>query len=715
MKDRDLTSMLAQASGARPEGGDWREYYHAVRERLWVVILCLVLGGAGAAVNMMRQETVFKARSVLFMEQERENVLASVKGVRDEQVRSLDMINTIVDLLGSFSFAQRVTERMKLNEDPRFLATAGSQRMSVPDAASTLRQMVGAQYRRNTRLIDIFAIHPNSALATAIANAYSDEYLAFVFQKRTDANRQANSFLTEEGERLKKKMRISEEAMQSFRNREKATSFETLLETSQAKFNDLTNRITALEQKTYQLDTDLKVVRADPKNTEELLRLPSVNLEPRIARYTELIANQERELLLISQRYRARHPAYIGIVTQRDSLVEDRKRALLNVVALLETEQKHYADQLTELTNSKEEQQKLLLEITRKSVEYNHLKRELDADGALYASIVGRYNEIDLTKGWSDSPVRIHEPAVGAAQISASPVKIYGSGILLGLVSGIGIAILLHILDASVKTVEQAEQVSGLPVLAAVPKKKGRAGVGVKMLDSLADRDGLVAESFRSLRASLGMLSDADTKRSFLLTSAMPSEGKTFCSSNFAVSLAQQGYRTLLIDADLRKPAVSPLLFGEHKKPGLSDVLTGRVSLEEAVNLTDLEGFSVLTAGSRSPNPAELLAARRMPELIKEMLSQYDRVVIDTAPTLAVSDALLIAPHVDVIALVLRSFSTPRKASARAVKALADIGCRPDGIIFNCVPAGAGGYYSYYSSGKYQGTYGAKGVYGAKR
>ena len=717
MKEHDLTAMLAQAAGARTDATDWREYFHAIRERLWIVILCLVLGGIGAGVNMLRQETVFKARAVLFLEQEKEMVITNVKGVRDEQIRSLDMINTIVDLLCSYSFSLRVAERLKLNEDPAFIAALPSSdghRLSTAEAAGALTAAVTAQYRKNTRLIDIFITHQNSALATKLVNAYADEYLRYGFEKRTESNKQANTYLVEEADRLNKKMHVSEEAMQSFRERERSGSIESLTETAQAKLAELTSKIAALEQKTFQLDADLKIVRADPKNVDELLRLPSVNAEPKIARYTESITDHERQLLVISQRYRAKHPAYIALKTQLDSLIADRKEALHNVVSLLDTEQKHYQSQYEDLKKARDEQEERLLKATGKSVEYNRLKRELEADRLIYEGVMSRVKEIDLTKGLTDSPVRIHESAIGAGQIAAYPPKVYGVGLLLGLLAGIGVAIGLHMLDSSVKTVEQAEQICGLPVLAAVAKKKSKSGKGIRSLDVVSDRDGLVAEAFRSLRASLGMLAESTTKRSFLLTSAMPSEGKTFCSANFAITLCQQGFRTLLIDADLRKPAVSPMFFNEHRKPGLSDVLTGRVPMIDAISATEIDNLSVLTAGSRSPNPAELLAAQRMQEVIQEALEQFDRVVIDTAPTLAVSDALLIAPHVDVITLVLRASATPRKAAARAVKSLSDINCRPDGVIFNCVPSGSGGYYSYYSSGKYSGTYGAKGVYGAK-
>ncbi len=125
---------------------------------------------------------------------------------------------------------------------------------------------------------------------------------------------------------------------------------------------------------------------------------------------------------------------------------------------------------------------------------------------------------------------------------------------------------------------------------------------------------------------------------------------------------------------------------------------------------TEVEDLKVLTAGNRAPNPAELLSAAKMVDLIKEALQTYDRVVIDTAPVLAVSDSLLIAPHVDVTCLVLRSFKTPRKTFMRAIKALDDIQCRPVGVVFNFMPTGAGSYYYY--SGKYHGDYGTKGVYG---
>ncbi len=717
MKDGDLASILQELGGGGPsQASDWREYYQVIRERFWVILLFLALSGVAAAIYMSRLEARFQARAVIFLEQEQDRVLSNVKGVREEAIASLDMINTVVDLLCSYPFALRVAERMKLHEDTRFtasIAVRAGPKATAPEAAGALVRMVSAGYRKNTRLIDIFVTHPDPALATMLANGYADEYLRSVFEKKTDANKAAQQFLVEEADRLRKKMRISEEAMQSFREKERASSIENLQESTQAKLTGMITQMGEMEQRMFQLDTDLKVARANADNTDELLRLPSVVSEQKVARLTEALAEQERALALLSQRYRAKHPAYVAAHTQLNSLTLERKSVLKNAVSLLETGREHLQAQYEEVKKTREEQEARLLVITGKSVVTNDLKRELDADTAMHQSVLARMKEIDVSKGLTDSPIRIHERATGAGPVGVNPVKVYGSAAFVGFLLGVGLLFGLHFIDHSIKTVEQVEQISGLPVLAAVPRKKKQKGAAEdRTLDSVVDRQGLIAESFRSLRASVAMLTNAETRRSFLFTSAMPSEGKTFCSTNFAVTLSQQGFKTLIIDADLRKPKVSPVFFGEHRKPGLSEVLSGQIVLEEAIIATEIENLSVLTAGGRAPNPAELIATPKMRELLEEALSIYDRIVIDTAPVLAVSDGLLIAPYVNVSCLVIRACSTTRKTASRALRALTEIKCRPAGVILNFLPTGSGS--EYYYSGKYYGSYSSKGVYGTK-
>ncbi len=695
------------------EGIDWREYFHAVVDRLWIVILCVVVGGIYAGVTLSKVETTYRARAVLFIEQDKSRILDSkMEQVRDEQIRSIDMINTVVDLLRSYSFAQRVSARLKLDQDPRFLAAAGiSARDASPDrVAAALSSMSASVYRLNTRLIDLMITSADPNLSVKLANAYCDEYIRYVFERRSDASKSATQFLLEEADRLRKKMRVSEEAMQSFRERERAASIENMLASAQSQIAEILGVQNEIQKRIQQIESDLAVVRSNTGSVEELLFLPSVAAEPKVAQYSDSLNARQRELTLISQRYRAKHPAYISVKTQIDLTKADLRRVLNDAVNLLESAQSRLEVQANETKIAREKAEGRLLEVTAKSIEYNDIKREQETDQALYNSVLSRLKEVDITKQLTESPVRIHEPAVGAAPIRPSATKTWIQNLLGGLAIGIGIAIAIFMLDTSIKTVDQVEQFTGVNVIAAIPKLSLSTRASVLVTNE--ERSGIVAESFRSLRASLTLHRLNESARTFLFTSSMPSEGKTFCSSNFAVTLAQQGFNTLFIDADLRKPGGSIVFYGENRKPGLSELLMRSCSMKNAVMPSHIDGLNILTAGGRAPNPSELLTYENLERVMSEALSKYDRIVVDSAPLLAVSDTLLVAPHIDLCTLVVRAFGTPRKMVARAIKSLEETKTHPAGLILNFLPSGRGGYYAYYYSGKYYGSYGAKGVYG---
>jgi capsular exopolysaccharide synthesis family protein len=692
---------------------DWREYFHAVVDRLWIVILCVILSGIYAGYSLSKVETNYRARAVLFIEQEQAKVLdPQMQQVRDEQIRSIDMINTVVDLLRSYPFAQRVAARLKLDQDPRFLSAAGiPARDASPDRVSAaLSSMSAAVYRTNTRLIDVMITTLDPNLSVKLANAYSDEYIRYVFERRSEASKSATQFLLEEADRLRKKMRVSEEAMQSFRERERAASIETMLASAQSQVSELSNLQSEIQKRIQQIDSDLAVVKANQGEVEELLTLPSVAAEPKVLQFSESLNSRQRELALVSQRYRAKHPAFISIKTQIDLTRADLRRVLKDSVNLLETARNRLEVQAGETKSAREKAEGRLLGVTAKAIEYNDIKREQETDQALYNSVLSRLKEVDLTKQLTESPVRIHEPAVGAAPMRPSATKKWIQSLLGGLAAGIAVAILIFLLDSSIKTVDQIEHLTGVNVIAAIPKLSLSTRASVLVTNE--ERSGIVAESFRSLRASLTLHRLNENARTFLFTSSMPSEGKTFCSSNYAVTLAQQGFNTLFMDADLRKPGGSIVFFGENRKPGLSEVLMRSCTLKNAIMSTHIDGLSILTAGGRAPNPSELLTFDNIDRIMSELLGKYDRIVVDSAPLLAVSDTLLIAPHVDLCTLVVRAFGTPRKMVARAIKSLEETKTEPAGIILNFLPSGRGGYYAYYYSGKYYGSYGAKGVYG---
>ncbi len=702
--------MIAETESNGNGSFNLKEYYQAVVGRIWLPILGLILGCLLAAFLVSRHENLYRAKSVLFIEDQSTRVLDSMKPLVEEQFHNADMINTMVDILGGFPFALRVTERLKLNNDLAFLNVAGIDERSVTkeEAARLLVGMVKARYRENTRLLDITVTNRGAEEARILANSYAEEYLRFVLDRRTEFSRTANLSLVQEADRLRAKMRASEEAMQSFRERERTASLENMQEEAQTKLTEITLRASQLDDQMMQINRDLAAARVGTHSPEDMLRLPSVANDPRVSALTTSISEQERKLGVLSQRYRAKHPNYIAAKSGLQYSINERNSILQDSIKVLETALKQTEVQLQHTREVRGEYEKHLLNITAKAIEYNDLKREIQTDSAMYNAVLERLKEVDVTKSLNDAPVQIHELASEVVIDSSSPAKTVMASVFGGLIVSIGIAVGLHFIDQSVKSVDEAEEISGLSVFSAVPLIKSAAGE--RELVTLKKRDGLAAEAFRTLRAALTARDQLiNGRRIFLFTSPLPGEGKTFSSSNFAVTLAQQGLRTLLIDADLRKPGIARLFSNRADQLGLTDVLSGELSLSEALTPVMIPNLHVLTAGHMVHDPSELLGTRAFDDLLRQCAQEYDRVVIDSTPCLVVSDTLLFARRVDVCCLVIRAFSTPKSVLRRAVKVLSDAQCHPEGLILNCLPSDGNGYYvqSYFSSNG-NGSYPAK-------
>jgi capsular exopolysaccharide synthesis family protein len=315
-------------------------------------------------------------------------------------------------------------------------------------------------------------------------------------------------------------------------------------------------------------------------------------------------------------------------------------------------------------------------------------------------------------------------------------------GLLAGLAIGLAFIFGADALDRSIKTVDQAEDTTGLPVFAAVPdttdegpvsrlKRRSKALGGSNYRVVVETPQSPAAEAFRNLRAALSLLGPEAARKVSLFTSAVPSEGKSFTSANYALALAQQGYRVLLIDGDLRRPNMHKIFrfpnardnSNEDSAPGVTDCLVGETDLASAarqipageIQLVDedieLTGkiltatggqLYVLAGGRRAPNPAELLAGPFFGQLVAEASKLFDRVVIDSAPILAVSDTLLMTPYAQTVCIVVRAAKTPRPAVRRAIILLAKSGIRPAGLVLNRLRRSRGvGYYYYYASHGY--------------
>ena len=298
---------------------------------------------------------------------------------------------------------------------------------------------------------------------------------------------------------------------------------------------------------------------------------------------------------------------------------------------------------------------------------------------------------------------------------------------MVGLLGGIGLALLREYLDNTVKTPDDIERLARLPSLAVVPalsnssgKRRGRfskllktpvvaAKEGRAELISHNMPQSQMSEAFRALRTSL-LLSQADhPPQVILMTSALPREGKTTAAVNLAVTLAQLGDKTLLVDADLRKPGINRALsLVDGKHAGLSSYLAGVSSLDLiTVPHPAITNLAAIPTGPIPPNPADLLSSRRLTELIGDLRSRYKFVVIDSPPIMAATDAVILSVLVDGVLMVVRSGETPKEAFTRTRDLLAGVKCRMLGVVLNAVDASSPDYY--YSYRYYPYSYGGYG------
>jgi capsular exopolysaccharide synthesis family protein len=395
-------------------------------------------------------------------------------------------------------------------------------------------------------------------------------------------------------------------------------------------------------------------------------------------------------------------------------------------VAVVDGQFRAAHDRVDLLTETLNQQKSDSNDLSEKLVQYNILVHEAESNKQLYDGLLQKLKEASISAGLRSSNIRIVDPAL-APSTPSRPQK--GRNILMaflvGLIGGVGLAFFREYLDNTVKSPDDIENLAGLPSLAvvpAMPNMNGHHRNTPRLVKDVTD-DGTnarielvsynqpksqVSEAFRALRTSL-LLSQADhPPQVILVTSALPREGKTTAAVNLAVTLAQLGDRTLLIDSDLRKPGVRRALnLTIPRELGLSSYLAGVASLDEAtVTHPAIPNLVALTTGPVPPSPADLLSSMRMREAIADLRNRYKFIVIDSPPVMAATDAVIISALTDGVLLVVRSGETPKEAFKRTRDLLAGVKCRLLGVVLNAVDANAPDYYYSYRYYPYAYGYG---------
>ena len=685
---------------------DFRGFYYTMRERAWILALCCLVAAFATAAYLLRTPKIFASKVVLQVEQEEAKII-NIQRVQQEDLQTLEFLKTVEQTLQNRTLLERVIATNQLANDPGFVPS-GSGNRSSEQLVTKLSKMVEVKLRKGTRLIDVKVEHPRPELTALIANSLVKEYIRQCYENNFAASEIAKDYLVNEANGLKRKLEESENALQAYREQAQSISFEDRQNIVVEKLKELSLKATEASSQRIVQETAWKQVQALGTNLNALLLLPAVASDPRISEIRANLGRQESEVATLKQRYLERHPKLIQAQSQLAEWKSALEKAVLGVPETIRSAYESSKAAERALEQALREQETLALDLNKQTIRYQSLAREVESDRTLYASVLNRTKETSLTKDLKLSKIRI----VQHARVPEKPVKpdkltVIILGTLAGLGGGLLLALFHNALDRSLKTVDQTEEYLGLPVLSAIPKFTSDVA-HTRNLITNADTHSSEAESFRTLRTALSMLGRKEDRKVFLFTSAVPAEGKTFCSINYALILAQQGLRTLVIDCDLRRPMVEKTLMSNNKRGfGLTDYLTGQKTFQEVAHATETENLFYIPAGSDAPNPAELLAKTGIDALVDESLAQYDRVVIDSAPIHAVSDTLLILNRIQTLCLVVRARRTPKNSVRRAVLLLREAEAPLAGVVLNLLPRSRNTayYYDSYYSYSYYGKY----------
>jgi capsular exopolysaccharide synthesis family protein len=664
-------------------GQEFRAMLKVLREKAWVVVLCILTAGLAGVAYIAWSPKIYRAQAVILVEQEQPKVV-KIEDVESEDLKAAESLKTIEQSLTGANLLLGLIDRNELRQDPAFLPTL-KRPATDKQLVEALGRQLSARIRYGTRLIDITVDDRSPVMAEKIAESLIREFILEDGERHLKISKLANSFLVQQAEALKAKLVKSEAALQAYREQNRGVPLEATQNIVVAKLGELNHMVMEAKGARLKLEGDyqqMRKLRNGPPTA--LLAIPSIASSPTVEALEKGIAEKAGEVAALTEIYK--HPLHTGAIKQLHQLKADLDRNVLKAAEVLASAYESAAATEQKIEEALQKQEKAALELNKVSIAYSVLLREVETDRALWESVLARLKETGVTSSVEQDAIRIvSRPVLPDQPVWPAKGRILLISVLCGTALGCGLPLVLRTLDDSFRTPDEVERRFGMPVLGVIPKAlhvKSRADC----LVLVKQRGSGAAESFRTLRVSLFLLRKDELCKTFLFTSAVRLEGKSFCAINSAAAFAQQGLKTLLIDADLRLPSIGKTFFDGASVEGLTDILEYQTSLENAARPTGIDKLFVLCAGSQLSTPAELLAGEAFGRLIKKAMAKFDRVVVNSAPVQAVSDSLLLAGHVQAICFVV-SAHTSAEIISRAVRKLRDACSTPIGFVFNRVSA----------------------------
>ena len=560
-----------------------------------------------------------------------------------------------------------------------------------------------------SRVMNISYMSDNPVIAMKIANSIAQAYIEDLLDMRMEASGYSIKWMAKKAEAEKKKLEDSENTLQKYQRKHDIITIEDRITVVPERLSELSRRLTNAETEKKELESIYNQIKITKSSSLETIPAIAANLS--IDSIKKQIITAEQKISELSKKYGRKHPAMISARGELKGLQSKKANEIQKAVQTIKNQY--------QLAKANEEDLRKLLEETKseaaglneKYIQLKILKRDVETNRFLYDALVKQMKEKRITEESQSVNVWVIEDAV-LPKIPASPNKKRNIllAVILGLFGGLGLAFFFEYLDNTVKSPEDIEDRFDIPVIGTISLQKNKIkdrgkskGKAYKLIESVIDDSNpLLAENFNSLRTSIFLSSAENYPKVLLVTSMSPGEGKSSISGCLAITIAKIGKKTLIIDADMRRP-VQHKNFKLKNSSGLSTFLAG-IGTQNIIQKNVLDNLDIITSGPVPPNPSELLSSERMRKMVAQLAENYDMIIIDSPPAVSVSDPLIISRHVKGVIIVTWAGSTTYDMLKRGLKLFGEISAPVTGIALNRFDAKKTGYYYGYGDYYYSST-----------
>ncbi|MHA2052190.1 MAG: GumC family protein [Candidatus Hodarchaeales archaeon] len=735
---------------------DLWEYWGVIVKRKWVIITFASALVFISGVFSFLSTPKYKATTTLLIEEEASKILSIEEtfSYQPQIFRDLRFFNTQLKLLKSKSLAERVTRRMNLISHEEFVSEENKSLIdSIKELISfkwikaknksnenrtnsailsnpysgiieTVQENIDVKPIRDTKLVEVSFTSSSSILATEIVNTLSEEFINFSIEKRYETTQQASNFLSEQIANLREDLAAKERELQRYGQEKELYFLSDTENTTVTKLADLNAAYTQA-----QIDRiNAEAVYRELKDLKKGYLPQFVNspvIQDLITEYTRIKNEYEEK----SEKFKPSYPEMRQLKAKLDSMWSEIEKS----VDAAESEYRSTLNKEDSLKKLLDEQKADVVKMDSNAILYNSIKIEVENKRRLLNTLGERQSETEVSArlgGLKTSNISIIDRAeIPKGPVSPNKKQNLIFAFFIGIFGGVSLCFFFEYLDNTVKGPEDVEKLAALPSLGVIPyfspegaTKRKKNSYYSKHKYSYSDKNPksednkpeikhielvnylspnfFISEDYRTVRTSILLSHAENPPKTIVFSSALPKEGKTTTVANMAVSFSQLSEKVLVIDSDLRRPRLHRI-FKVRNSTGLSGYLTGKVSLEEAIQRTSVNNVWILPSGLIPPYPAELLNSKKMREMLQELKSRFDFMLLDTTPVLGVSDAVIVSSIVDSSVLVMKAGETAKKPFLNAIEELRKTKTKILGVVFNHLKVSKGDYsymdyYRYY-------------------